>query len=156
VGPEFKLPHRLSDLCDYCELGKELKKELGEITANSKDRRKQLKELEEANKGNTGSLAYQLQAQKLKLKSAKRHQNDWKYKTAKQLEEFSAKKSKKAMRRTMGGKKAKKVKQIFKKLAKSNQAYLYRKATKNPGTYVTNHFLGRKTTVSLISLDYPF
>lgn len=28
VGNEFKKPHRLTDLCEYCELGKKIKQEL--------------------------------------------------------------------------------------------------------------------------------
>lgn len=32
VGDNFKKPHRLTDLCEYCELGKKLKKELSQNT----------------------------------------------------------------------------------------------------------------------------
>ena len=28
IGSEFKKPHRTSDLCDHCEMGKEIKKQI--------------------------------------------------------------------------------------------------------------------------------
>ncbi len=121
---------------------KERQQELDDITTTTRNRREQLKAL-----GEPTSFGDQLRAQRLRLKSAKRHKNDLKFKSMKELEAMGEGKTPNQLKRLRKNKKTKAAYDQVTRLMDSNQEYLRRKSAQKQGNTASNYLFGHQQSV---------